>query len=137
MINPQILERLDELIREGEQQWLEFQKTPRTIKDPVRFTQWTTRCLNLLDRLSISTNRFVVEFESWAKRAPGREINLGAALGILKSAREEYVRGFASTTIFPLHLPYLETCCRRLSTFLAKAIYELQMFSLEPLWKRH
>lgn len=86
---------MDELIGEGEQQWWEFQKTPGTIKDPIRFTQWTTSCLNLLDRLSISTNRFVVEFESWAKRAPGREINLGAALGVLKSARVEYQRGFA------------------------------------------
>lgn len=95
MINREILDRMDELISEGEQQWSEFQKTPGTIKDPIRFTQWTTSCLNLFDRLSISTNRFVIEFESWAKRAPGHEINLGAALGVLKSAREEYQRGFA------------------------------------------
>jgi len=95
MINQQMLERLDELIREGEQQWLDFQKTPGRIKDPVRFTQWTTSCLNLLDRLSISTNRFVVEFEPWAKPAPGREVNVGASLGVLKSARVEYERGFA------------------------------------------
>ncbi|MFH0809746.1 MAG: hypothetical protein V2A77_04680, partial [Pseudomonadota bacterium] len=83
MINPQILERLDELIREGEQQWWEFQKNkrPGVIEDPTRFTQWTTSCLNLLDHLSISTNRFVVEFEPWAKGAPGRAVNIGAALG--------------------------------------------------------
>jgi hypothetical protein len=48
-----------------------------------------------LDKLSVSTNRFVVEFEQWAKRSEGRIINLGAALGVLKSARDEYVRGFA------------------------------------------
>lgn len=95
MINPEVLGRLDELIHEGEQQWWEFQKSPGTIKDPVRFTQWTTSCLNLLDRLSISTNRFVIEFEAWAKRVPGREINQGAALGVLKSARDEYLKGFA------------------------------------------
>lgn len=95
MINQDILKRMDELIEEGEKQWWDFQKTKNLIKDPVRFTQWTTSCLNLLDKLSISTNRFVTEFEEWAKRAPGREINLGAALGVLKAAREEYIRGFA------------------------------------------
>jgi hypothetical protein len=93
--NPEILKRLGELIHEGEQQWWEFQKTPGVIQDPVRYTQWTTSCLNLLDKLSVSTNRFVQEFEAWAKRSPGREVNLGGALGVLKAAREEYVRGFA------------------------------------------
>ena len=52
MINPEILKRLDDLIHEGEQQWWEFKKTPGVIQDPVRYTQWTTSCLNLLDKLS-------------------------------------------------------------------------------------
>ena len=93
--NPGILKRLDELIEEGNLQWWEFQKTPGVIQDPVRYTQWTTSCLNLLDKLSVSTNRFVQEFEAWAKRSPGREVNLGGALGVLKAAREESIRGFA------------------------------------------
>ena len=95
MINPNILKRLNDLIREGEQQWGIFQKTPGSIEDPVRFTQWTTSCLNLLDRLSVSTNRFVQEFEAWAKISPGRVVNLGGALGVLKASREEYIHGFA------------------------------------------
>jgi hypothetical protein len=95
IVNPEILKRMEELLNEGEQQWREFQKTPGVIQDPVRFVQWTTSCLNLLDKLSASTNRFVQEFEAWAKRSPGREVNLGGALGVLKAAREEYVRGFA------------------------------------------
>jgi len=94
-INASILARLDELIHEGEQQWWDFQKDPKLIKDPVRFTQWTTSCLNLLDKLSITTNRFVTEFEEWAKRGSGKVINLGASVGVLKAAREEYIRGLA------------------------------------------
>lgn len=93
--NPDILRRLGELIHEGEQQWWEFQKKPGVIQDPVRYTQWSTSCLNLLDKLSVSTNRFVQEFEAWAKPSPARDVNLGAALGVLKAAREEYVRGLA------------------------------------------
>jgi len=95
IVNPEILKRLDELLHEGEQQWWEFQKTPGEIQDPVRFVQWTTSCLNLLDKLSVSTNRFVQEFEAWGKRTSGHPVNLGGALGVLKVAREEYVRGFA------------------------------------------
>lgn len=34
-------------------------------------------------------------FEAWATRAQGKQINLGASLGVLKSAFEEYIRGFA------------------------------------------
>jgi hypothetical protein len=79
--NPEILTRLEELISDSEQQWLEFQKSPGEIKDQVSYTRWSTSCLNLLDKLSVSTNRFVVEFEQWAKRSEGRIINLGAALG--------------------------------------------------------
>lgn len=95
MINYKIRERMDELIREGEQLWDENQKTPGRITTPVRFSQWTTSCLNLLDHLSISTNRFVLEFESWVRLETKEKVNVGAALGVLKSARDEYLRGFA------------------------------------------
>ena len=94
-VNQEIVKRFDALIAEGECLWRDFQDSPGMIMDPIRFARWTTSCLNLLDKLSISTNRFVTEFESWAKRAPGREINLGAALGVLNAARDEYHRGFA------------------------------------------
>ncbi len=94
-INPAILGRLEELIKEGEQQWWEYQKKPGLIRDPVRFTQWSTSCLNLLDKLSVTSNRFVVEFETWAKRGAGKEINIGASLGVLKAALEEYKLGLA------------------------------------------
>jgi hypothetical protein len=94
-VNQEIVKRFDELIAEGKCLWEDFQDSPGTIMDPIRFARWATSCLNLLDRLSVSTNRFVTEFESWAKRAPGREINLGAALGVLTAASDEYHRGFA------------------------------------------
>jgi hypothetical protein len=94
-INPAIHGRLEELIKEGEQQWWEYQKKPGLIRDPVRFTQWSTSCLNLLDKLSVTSNRFVVEFAAWAKRGAGKEINIGASLGVLKSALEEYKLGLA------------------------------------------
>ncbi len=95
-VNEIFLTRLDELIVEGEHQWREFWKYKNgEIEDPIRFTQWTTSCLNLLDKLSVTTNRFVAEFEDWARRAPGKPPNIGAALGVLKSARDEYSRGLA------------------------------------------
>ncbi len=53
------------------------------------------RPVNLLDKLSISTNRFVTQFELWVIRSPGRAINIGAALGVLESARHEYSYGLA------------------------------------------
>jgi hypothetical protein len=94
--NLAILDRIDELILEGEQQWLEYEKYSGVIKDPMRFTKWTTSCLNLLDKLSVTTNRFVTEFEECGKRGPGKkDVNLGASIGVIKAAREEYVRGFA------------------------------------------
>lgn len=95
-INPDIAERFDELVREGEQLWSELlkQKSGR-IDEPVRFTQWTTSCLNLLDKLSIGTNRFAKEFESWASRSANNTPNIGAALSVLKAARDDYNRGFA------------------------------------------
>jgi hypothetical protein len=95
MTNPSILKRMDELILEGQLLWQSFDSEKPIINDPVRFTQWTTSCLNLLDKLSIATNRFVVEFEAWAKRGRGFEINIGAALGVLMAARNEYSQGFA------------------------------------------
>lgn len=95
MKNPLVVKRFEELIGEGEEQWAVFQKAPGVIRDPVRFTKWTTSCLNLLDRLSISTNRFATEFDIWAKRGQGKEINIGACLGVLKSAFEEYMQGLA------------------------------------------
>lgn len=95
-LNERLLARFDELILEGEQRWREFQKNENAmIMDIVGFTQWSTSCLNLLDKLSISTNRFVRQFEVWAIGGPGQKINIGAALGVLKSARHEYASGLA------------------------------------------
>ena len=95
-VNVRLLSRFDELIREGETRWQEFQKDEkRVIMDIVGFAQWSTSCLNLLDKLSISTNRFVTQFEVWAVGGPGKQMNIGAALGVLKSARHEYSCGLA------------------------------------------
>jgi hypothetical protein len=59
-LNELFMTRLDELILEGERQW-EAQNAheKRTIVDIVGFTQWATSSLNLLDKLSVSTNRFM------------------------------------------------------------------------------
>lgn len=95
-VNDRLLSRFDELIQEGEARWQEFQKDEkRVIMDIVGFAQWATSCLNLLDKLSISTNRFVTQFEVWAVGGPGKQMNIGAALGVLKSARHEYSCGLA------------------------------------------
>jgi hypothetical protein len=51
--------------------------------------------LNLLDKLSISSNRFVREFERWVTPGSSTKMNIGAALGVLKSARVEYSLGLA------------------------------------------
>lgn len=93
-INPDIAERFDELIREGERQLEEQAANSWKVRSPTALTQWSTSCLNLLDKLSVSTNRFVTEFEMYG-RVKGDSINLGLALGVLKSAREEYNRGLA------------------------------------------
>jgi hypothetical protein len=94
--NALIRQRLDDLIGEGERQWNEFNANGKgVIQDPIRFAQWATSCLNLLDKLSISSNRFVKEFEGWLAPNPGRKVNLGGALGVLKSARIEYSLGLA------------------------------------------
>lgn len=94
--NALIQQRLDDLIGEGERQWERYKAGgDGTIKDPSSFAQWVTSVLNLLDKLSVSSNRFVNEFERWATRGDGKEINIGAALGVLKSARVEYSLGLA------------------------------------------
>ena len=91
-----IRQRLDDLIAEGQSLWDKFMAGGgRELKDPIGFSQWTTSCLNLLDKLSISSNRFVKEFEGWVSPNPHRLPNLGGALGVLKSARVEYSLGLA------------------------------------------
>lgn len=65
------------------------------IMDVVSFTQWSTSSLNLLDKLSISSNRFVRQFENWAVGGPEKKMNIGASLGILLSAKDEYLKGMA------------------------------------------
>jgi hypothetical protein len=95
-VNEVLLSRFDELIQDGEVRWGEFQKNEKKmIMDIVGYTQWSTSCLNLLDKLSASTNRFVTQFEVWAIGGPGKQMNIGAALGVLKSARHEYSCGLA------------------------------------------
>ena len=95
-VNEVLLSRFDELIGEGEARWAEFQKNEKKmIMDIVGFTQWSTSSLNLLDKLSVSTNRFVTQFEVWVIGGPGKQMNIGAALGVLKSARHEYSCGLA------------------------------------------
>lgn len=95
-VNERILARFDELILEGEEHWRQFQRDGKgMIHDQVGFGQWATSSLNLLDKLSISTNRFVTQFETWATYKPNSKIYLGAALGVLKSARHEYSCGLA------------------------------------------
>lgn len=95
-INKAIVDRFSELIAEGQRQWGEFKKNENgMIIDIVSFTQWSTSCLNLLDKLSISSNRFVRQFENWAVGGPGQKMNIGASLGILLSAKDEYMKGMA------------------------------------------
>jgi hypothetical protein len=102
------MSRFDELLSESERLWEEFKNNDNgMIMDIVAFTKWSTSCLNLLDKLSVSTNRFVTQFEIWVSGGPERKMNIGAALGVLKSARHEYSCGMAieyhlsvSATIF-------------------------------------
>ena len=95
-VNESVLERLDSLISEGERLWEEFKSNEESIiMDIVSFTSWSTSCLNILDKLSVSTNRFVKQFEVWVLGGPGKKMNIGAALGVLKSAKDEYSLGLA------------------------------------------
>ena len=94
--NETFLSHFDELIPEGKRLWEEFKNNDDgMIMDIVAFTKWTTSCLNLLDKLSISTNRFVKQFEIWVTGGPGQKMNIGAALGVLESARHDYSCGMA------------------------------------------
>lgn len=93
--NPVFLARFDELITEGQEIWWDPEKNqPYKVQNPVRYAQWATSCLNLLDKLSVSTNRFVREFERYSG-VQGNSLNIGFPLGVLRSAREEYTRGLA------------------------------------------
>lgn len=97
-LNPDILERFEELIRDGNALYKDTVEHKLVVRDPVALTQWTTSCLNLFDKLSISTNRFVTEFEYYGRITGSgnrSNINVGTALGVLKSAKEEYIRGLA------------------------------------------
>ncbi len=95
-VNKAIVDRFDELISEGQRLWEEFKKNEKgMIMDIISFTQWSTSSLNLLDKLSISSNRFVRQFENWAVGGPGKQMNIGASLGILLSAKDEYLKGMA------------------------------------------
>src|SRR5215475_2426289 len=93
-INPDILKRFDELIREGNRLYTEFQESKNKRIDNVATTQWVTSCFNLLDKLSVSTNRFATEFDHYV-HASNETILIGAALGVVKSAKEEYSPGLA------------------------------------------
>ena len=73
-LNETFLTRFDELIIEGERLWVEFKQNGEGfIVDIVSFTKWTTSCLNLLDKLSISTNRFVKQYEIWVTGGPEKK----------------------------------------------------------------
>lgn len=92
--NPDILSRFDELIAEGERLRLEAKKTEGKEIPSAPITQWITSSLNLLDKLSVSTNRFVQEFERYGRVENGL-LNIGLPLGVLCAACEEYKLGFA------------------------------------------
>ena len=93
-MDPQIVARFNELIAEGRVLHDSAVNNSRTFRDPAKVTRWTTSCLNLLDRLSVSTNRFVTEFERYALPR-GDKLNLALPLGVLEAARTEYERGLA------------------------------------------
>jgi hypothetical protein len=76
--NPLILRRLDVLITEGERILKEFEEDEKGRSvNWVPTVGWITSCLNLLDKLSVSTNRFVKEFEAWIRPRPHIEAALG------------------------------------------------------------
>lgn len=93
--NPDIIRRFDELIEHGNDLfWDPVKNVSHKVVSPALYTQWATSSLNLLDKLSVSTNRFVREFEKYSV-VQGGNLNVGLPLGVLRSAREEYVRGLA------------------------------------------
>ncbi len=94
-LNPDIVQRFDELIKNGEQLAWGAEKTATKLLDPIRLTRWATSSLNLLDKLSVSTNRFVREFERYGHVNEEGVFNVGLALGVLQSARDEYLLGLA------------------------------------------
>jgi hypothetical protein len=89
-----ILDRFDELIKEGEALLTLMRENKGRINDAASVSKWTTSSLNLLDKLSVSTNRFVQEFERYG-HVNNEYMNIGLALGVLRSANEEYIRGLA------------------------------------------
>ena len=92
--NPEIIRRFDELIERGNELWWDpVNNQAHKVQNPVLYTQWATSSLNLLDKLSVSTNRFVREFEKYCSAQGG--VNIGLPLGVLKSAHDEYIRGLA------------------------------------------
>jgi len=94
--NQLIQQRLDDLIGEGERLLSDHEKRGNaSLKNAVPFSLWITSCLNLLHKLSISTNRFAVLFERCVPLSASGSVNLGVALGVLKSARVEYSLGLA------------------------------------------
>jgi len=94
--NQLIQQRLDDLIGEGERLLSDYEKRGNaSLKNAAPFSLWITSCLNLLDKLSISTNRFAVLFERCVPLSASGSVNLGAALAVLKSARVEYSLGLA------------------------------------------
>lgn len=94
--NPDILKRFDELIEQGTRILASLQRKGSLLGDEAsEVTQWATSCLNLLDKLSVSTNRFVSEFERYGRLDPKGVINMALPLGVIRAARDEYVRGLA------------------------------------------
>ena len=94
-VNPEIVRRFDELIAEGDKQHKEAKNGK--VANEIMAAKWVTSSLNLLDKLSVSSNRFVEEFEHWVpnERMP-YNVNFAAALGVLMAAREEYIQGLCN-----------------------------------------
>ena len=94
--NTLIRQRLDDLVSEGQIILEEYNVGGKgVIRNPIRLAQWFTSCLNLLDKLSVSTNRFVKEFERYLPSSGSGSVNIGLLLGVVKSARVEYSLGLA------------------------------------------
>lgn len=92
-VNQDIIRRFDELIADGQRHYKES-KNGR-VADDIMASKWITSSLNLLDKLSVSSNRFVKEFERWVPNERHDTVNFGPALGVLMAAKEEYILGFA------------------------------------------